>query len=100
MHAHMDARSLDYSFDLLYSQGISLSHSHSSRGGSADLHVIVLKPGNIGPSLNSHTGSAAELGVPGERCLHRNFLDCEEMNSSLSAAVAAPDVMPSSIWHI
>lgn len=60
----------------------------------------MLKPDNIGPSLNSHTGSAAELGVPVERCLHKIFLDCEEMNSSLSAAVAAPDDMPSSIWHI
>lgn len=69
-------------------------------GKSADLQVMVLKAGNIGPSLNSQTGSAAELGVAAERCLHRYFLECEEMNSSLSAAVAAPDVTPSSIWHI
>ena len=69
-------------------------------GESANLQVMVLKAGNIGPSLNSQTGSAAELGVPAERCLHTYFLECEEMNSSLSAAVAAPDVMPSSIWHI
>jgi hypothetical protein len=60
------------------------------------LQVMMLKPDRLGASLNSQTGSVAELGVPAARCLHRNFLVWDEMNSSLSAVEMEAATMPSS----
>ena len=63
------------------------------------LQVMMLKPDRLGTSLNSQTGRVAELGVPAARCLHRNFLLWDEMNSSLSACMLKAATMPSSALH-
>ncbi len=60
------------------------------------LQVMMLKPDRLGTSLNSQTGRVAELDVPAARCLHRNFLLWEEMNSSFSACMLEAATMPSS----